>query len=79
MRQFSTTIRENPAMVLTLPVRCCHEAQGCSNAVLIAAHRSACEACAPRVHGTMFEGERFDGRGLNYERLSEQRVARRIA
>ena len=30
---------------------------------LIAAHRSACEACAPRVHGTMFEGERFDGRG----------------
>jgi hypothetical protein len=38
---------------------------------LIAAHPSACEACAPRVHGTMFEGERFDGRGLNYERLSE--------
>jgi len=37
---------------------------------LIAAQRSACEACAPRVHGTMFEGERFDGRGLNHERLS---------
>jgi hypothetical protein len=38
---------------------------------LIAAHRSACEACAPRVHGTMFEGGRFDGRGLNHERQSE--------
>jgi hypothetical protein len=79
MRQFSTTIPENPATVLTCLFDAATKRRDVQMQFLIAAHRSACEACVPRVHGTMFEGERFDGRGLNHERRSEQRVARRIA